>query len=66
MAQHAYGTQGQPMCVYGDLGYRRLSVHLVSLWQGVGLNPEKVEFNKRMKSFQVVIEWTFAQIFNKF
>ena len=40
MAQHAYGAQGQPMCIYGDTGYRRLNVHLVSPWQGARLGPE--------------------------
>ena len=34
MAQHAYSTQGQPMCVYGDPGYRVQNVHLVSPWLG--------------------------------
>ena len=66
MAQHAYGAQGQPICIYGDPGYRRLNVHLVPPWQGVRLGPEQEEFNKRMKSLRVVIEWTFGQIFNKF
>ena len=54
------------MCIYGDPGYRRLNVHLVSPWQGVRLSPEQEEFNKRMKSLRVAIEWTFGQIFNKF
>ena len=40
MAQQAYGAQGQPMCIYGDPGYRRLNVHLVSPWQGARLGPE--------------------------
>jgi len=42
------------------------SRYLFSPCQGVGLSPEMLDFNSRMKSLRITIEWTFGNILTKF
>ena len=61
LEEHAFGTNRQPMCMYGDSAYP-LRVHLQAPFRLVQPNPDMEAFNKSMSSVRVSVEWLFGDI----
>ena len=62
---HAFNSDGEPMCLYGDPAYP-LRVHLQAPFRMVVLNPDMLAFNKCMSKVRVSVEWLFGDIINNF
>ncbi len=65
LEEHAFGTNRQPMCIYGDPAYP-LRVHLQAPFRLVQPNPDMEAFNKSMSSVRVSVEWLFGDIVSSF
>ena len=63
LQQNAFSPIGDPMCVYGDPAYP-LRVHLQAPFRQGLLTPLMTEYNARMSSVRVSVEWLFGDIVN--
>ena len=63
--EHAFGTNMQPMCIYGDPAYP-LRIHLQAPFRLVQPNPEMEAFNASMSAVRVSVEWLFGDIVSSF
>lgn len=62
---YAYGTQGQPLQLYGDPAYG-CNKFICAPFLGAKLTPQEQEFNKRMANVRIIVEWVFKEILNLF
>ena len=65
LEQYAFSPGGQPMCVYGDLGYP-LRVHLQTPFRRVPLTPLMQDYNEAMSALRISVEWLFGDVINSF
>jgi nuclease HARBI1 len=65
LAEHANGTNGEPMQIYGDPAYG-IHQYILSPFRGVNLSAEQREFNKLMSSVRECVEWQFGKIIQEF
>ena len=63
--EHAFGTNMQLMCIYGDPAYP-LRIHLQAPFRLVQPNPEMEAFNASMSAVRVSVEWLFGDIVSSF
>ena len=56
---------GQPYVIYGDPAYG-LSRNILSPFRGVHLTPQEQEFNQKMSTVRVSVEWAFGKILQYF
>ena len=60
--QHAFGINGNALCLYGDPAYP-LRIHLHSSYLNTTTAQQKA-YNKSMSQVRVSVEWLFADITN--
>ena len=65
LEQHAYSTNGQPLCLYGDPAYP-LRIHLQVPFRQNGLTPVMEAFNASMSSVRESVEWNFGEVVRSF
>ena len=63
LQRHAFDTNGNALCVYGDPAYP-LRIHLQSPFKSPILTPEESEFNTAMSKVRTAVEWLFGDITN--
>lgn len=59
--EYSFDADGNPLCIYGDPAYP-LRIHLMTGYKGAALTEEQEEFNQRMSSVRVSVEWIFGDI----
>jgi len=64
LEQHSFRPNGEALCVYGDPAYP-LSIHLQTGFRNAA-NGFEEEYNQRMSSARVSVEWVFGQIIERF
>jgi len=65
LEQHAYSTNGQPLCLFGDQAYP-LRIHLQVPFRQNGLTPEMEAFNASMSRVQESVKWNFGEVVRSF
>jgi len=65
LERNAFSPTGEAMCVYGDPAYP-LRVHLQVRFCHGTLPPMMEEYNAKMSSVRVTVEWLFGDIINDF
>ena len=65
LEDHLFGSNGRQMVIYGDPAYPLLP-YLCAPFKGAVLTPEEQEFNRRMASVRIAVEWGFCKVLNMF
>lgn len=65
LEQNAFSPTGEPMCVFVDPVYP-LQVHLQAPFRHGILTPMMEEYNAKINSVRVSVEWLFGNIINDF
>ena len=65
LQQHAYGPNGNILCIYGDPAYP-LRQQLTGPFRGAATTPLQDAWNKPLGQSQTSVEWIFGHIINYF
>ena len=65
LEQHAYNSNGNPVCLYGDPAYP-LRMHLQVPFRQNGLTPAMEDFNVSMSRVRESVEWIFGDVLTSF
>ena len=65
LQQHAFDTNGNPLCIYGDPAYP-LRIHLQTGFKGANITPDQELWNTKMSAVRTSVEWIFGDIINYF
>ena len=63
---NAYSPDGNPMCIYGDPAYPQRVHCLQAPFRNAHPTQMMKEFNTRMSSVRVSVEWLFGDVINTF
>lgn len=64
LRNHAYDTNGRPLCIYGDLAYLLRPQLMTPYRQGdyPVFTQDMIDFNTAMSSVRISVEWLFGDI----
>lgn len=65
LQMHAFDTNGQLMCIYGDPAYP-LRPNLIAPFRYGILTPQMQAFNAAMSNVRTSVEWLFGDVINYF
>lgn len=65
LQMHAFDTNGQLMCIYGDPAYP-LRPNLIAPFRHGILTPQMQAFNAAMSNVRTSVEWLFGDVINYF
>lgn len=65
LEKHFWSPTGEPLYLYGDLGYS-VGPHILCPFKGPVLTPEQKAFNYRMSRVREPVEWIFKEVNQQF